>query len=260
MLPAIGTKELIAWLPTLLGLGPDDVVVVPELAYPTYDVGAPAGRRAGAARRLADAARPAVAGAGLPQLAEQSDRRRARCRPSAQGRRVGARTRRDRRIRRVLPRPRLGCRTRFGAAPVGVRRRPHRTAGHSLAVEDLVAGRLPGGFRRRRSRRGRRTAGGAQARRDDDADAGAGCDGGRPRRRRARTRTAASATRDAATRCCPRCDRRASPSTTPRPGCTSGPAGASRAATPSDGSPSSGSSSRPASSTGRAERSTSGSR
>jgi succinyldiaminopimelate transaminase len=40
VLPVIGTKELIAWLPTLLGLGPDDVVVVPELAYPTYDVGA----------------------------------------------------------------------------------------------------------------------------------------------------------------------------------------------------------------------------
>jgi succinyldiaminopimelate transaminase len=40
VLPAIGTKELIAWLPTLLGLGPDDMVVVPELAYPTYEVGA----------------------------------------------------------------------------------------------------------------------------------------------------------------------------------------------------------------------------
>jgi succinyldiaminopimelate transaminase len=40
VLPVIGTKELIAWLPTLLGLGPADVVVVPELAYPTYDVGA----------------------------------------------------------------------------------------------------------------------------------------------------------------------------------------------------------------------------
>ena len=36
----IGTKELIAWLPTLLGLSSDDTVVVPELAYPTYDVGA----------------------------------------------------------------------------------------------------------------------------------------------------------------------------------------------------------------------------
>lgn len=39
VLPAIGTKELIAWLPTLLGLGQDDIVVVPELAYPTYEVG-----------------------------------------------------------------------------------------------------------------------------------------------------------------------------------------------------------------------------
>ena len=36
----IGTKELIAWLPTLLGLAADDLVVVPELAYPTYEVGA----------------------------------------------------------------------------------------------------------------------------------------------------------------------------------------------------------------------------
>ena len=40
VLPVIGSKELIAWLPTLLGLGADDLVVVPELAYPTYDVGA----------------------------------------------------------------------------------------------------------------------------------------------------------------------------------------------------------------------------
>ncbi|MBN3455846.1 N-succinyldiaminopimelate aminotransferase [Mycolicibacterium mageritense DSM 44476 = CIP 104973] len=40
VLPAIGTKELIAWLPSLLGLGAGDTVVVPELAYPTYEVGA----------------------------------------------------------------------------------------------------------------------------------------------------------------------------------------------------------------------------
>lgn len=51
VLPVIGSKELIAWLPTLLGLGPDDVVVVPELAYPTYDVGA---RLAGARVLRAD--------------------------------------------------------------------------------------------------------------------------------------------------------------------------------------------------------------
>lgn len=51
VLPAIGTKEFIAWLPTLLGLGADDIVVAPELAYPTYEVG---GRLAGAQVLLAD--------------------------------------------------------------------------------------------------------------------------------------------------------------------------------------------------------------
>ena len=40
ILPVIGTKEFIAWLPTLIGCGPGDTVVHPELAYPTYDVGA----------------------------------------------------------------------------------------------------------------------------------------------------------------------------------------------------------------------------
>ncbi|HVB43568.1 MAG TPA: succinyldiaminopimelate transaminase [Streptosporangiaceae bacterium] len=40
VLPVIGTKELIAWLPTLLGCGPADAVSFPELAYPTYDIGA----------------------------------------------------------------------------------------------------------------------------------------------------------------------------------------------------------------------------
>ncbi|WP_028937551.1 succinyldiaminopimelate transaminase [Pseudonocardia spinosispora] len=40
VLPTIGSKEMVAWLPTLLGLRPGDVVGVPELAYPTYEVGA----------------------------------------------------------------------------------------------------------------------------------------------------------------------------------------------------------------------------
>ena len=53
-LPVIGTKELVAWLPTLLGLGPDDLVVYPEVAYPTYAVGAAlAGCRAVACDDLA---------------------------------------------------------------------------------------------------------------------------------------------------------------------------------------------------------------
>jgi succinyldiaminopimelate transaminase len=40
VLPTIGSKELVAWLPLLLGLGPADTVVIPEMAYPTYDLGA----------------------------------------------------------------------------------------------------------------------------------------------------------------------------------------------------------------------------
>jgi len=40
VLPVIGTKEFIAWLPTLLGCGHGDIVAHPELAYPTYGVGA----------------------------------------------------------------------------------------------------------------------------------------------------------------------------------------------------------------------------
>ncbi len=61
-LPAIGTKELVAWLPTLLGLGPDDLVVFPTMAYPTYEVGARiAGCRIQAADDPADVdGRPAL--------------------------------------------------------------------------------------------------------------------------------------------------------------------------------------------------------
>ena len=51
----IGTKELVAWLPTLLGLGPGDLVVFPTVAYPTYAVGAAlAGCTAVAADDLAE--------------------------------------------------------------------------------------------------------------------------------------------------------------------------------------------------------------
>ena len=52
VLPTVGSKELVAWLPTLLGLGPGDIVAFPRIAYPTYDVGA---RLAGAAPFAADA-------------------------------------------------------------------------------------------------------------------------------------------------------------------------------------------------------------
>lgn len=63
VLPTIGSKEIVGLLPSLLGLGPDDVVVVPTMAYPTYEVGA---QLAGAQVLAADdveawAGNPAVA-------------------------------------------------------------------------------------------------------------------------------------------------------------------------------------------------------
>ncbi|GAB1643023.1 succinyldiaminopimelate transaminase [Krasilnikovia sp. MM14-A1259] len=39
VLPTIGSKELVAWLPTLLGVRPGDTVVIPSVCYPTYEVG-----------------------------------------------------------------------------------------------------------------------------------------------------------------------------------------------------------------------------
>jgi succinyldiaminopimelate transaminase len=51
VLPLIGSKEFIAALPAMLGCGPGDTVVHPELAYPTYEIGA---RLAGATAAAAD--------------------------------------------------------------------------------------------------------------------------------------------------------------------------------------------------------------
>ncbi|GAA1763990.1 succinyldiaminopimelate transaminase [Luedemannella helvata] len=51
VLPTIGSKELVGWLPTLLGLGPGDTVAIPSVCYPTYEVGA---RMVGAAVARAD--------------------------------------------------------------------------------------------------------------------------------------------------------------------------------------------------------------
>lgn len=39
VLPSIGSKELVALLPSLLGLEPGTQVLLPRLAYPTYDAG-----------------------------------------------------------------------------------------------------------------------------------------------------------------------------------------------------------------------------
>ncbi|WP_454138445.1 succinyldiaminopimelate transaminase [Microbacterium paulum] len=40
VLPTVGSKELVALLPLLIGVGPGDIVVHPRAAYPTYAVGA----------------------------------------------------------------------------------------------------------------------------------------------------------------------------------------------------------------------------
>ncbi len=63
VLPVVGTKELVAWLPTQLGLEAGDVVVLPTTAYPTYEVGA---RIAGATPVATDD--PAAAAAARPRL------------------------------------------------------------------------------------------------------------------------------------------------------------------------------------------------
>lgn len=52
VLPTIGSKELVAWLPRLLGLGSSSTVMIPTVAYPTYDLGA---RIAGSRIVVADA-------------------------------------------------------------------------------------------------------------------------------------------------------------------------------------------------------------
>jgi aminotransferase len=58
ILPTVGSKELVAWLPTLLGTGPTDIVIVPKLAYPTYEVSA----RLAGARSIAAAWPPETKG------------------------------------------------------------------------------------------------------------------------------------------------------------------------------------------------------
>ena len=66
ILPTLGSKEMVALLPAFLGLGEGDVVAFPEVAYPTYDVGA---RLAGATPLPLDTeADPASWPAGISML------------------------------------------------------------------------------------------------------------------------------------------------------------------------------------------------
>ncbi|MGC5629603.1 succinyldiaminopimelate transaminase [Georgenia sp. Z1344] len=55
VLPTVGSKEAVALVPAMLGIGAGDRVLHPAVAYPTYDVGA---RLAGAEPVAVDPARP----------------------------------------------------------------------------------------------------------------------------------------------------------------------------------------------------------
>jgi succinyldiaminopimelate transaminase len=65
LVPTVGSKELVALLPTLLGLHGGGTVIIPEVAYPTYEVGAVL---AGLAVRRADTPPADAAGVVLVWL------------------------------------------------------------------------------------------------------------------------------------------------------------------------------------------------
>ena len=160
VLPTVGSKELVAWLPTLLGLGPGDLVVHPRGRLPDLRRRRAARRRDPGAGRRHRPARPRSAGRGSCG----STRRRnptgrvLRRRAPGQGRRVGPRARRRRGQRRVLRRAAAGTATRrcrasstravCGGSHDGAARR-------LLAVQAVQPRRLPAGVRRGRPGAGR---------------------------------------------------------------------------------------------------------
>ena len=186
VLPVVGSKELVAWLPTQLGLGPGDRVAYPRLAYPTYEVGA---RLCGAEPVVYDD--PCGAGPRGPKLLWLNS-------PSNPTGRVLTRT--SCAASSPGPASTASCSSRdecylelgWETDPVSVLhpdvcggslRGHHR---RPLALEALQPGRLPRRVPRRRRRRPRRAAADPQARRDDDGRARPGGHGRRPRRRRPR--------------------------------------------------------------------------
>ena len=192
VLPIVGSKELVAWLPTQLGLGPGDRVAYPRLAYPTYEVGA---RLARAEYVVYDETRPTAATrpgpeAPLAQLAVEPHRQgpvQGRADPD---RRLGPRARRPALLRRVLPGAGLGGRPGLGPAPGRERRLLRRDRRRPLALQAVEPRGLPRGVPRRRPGRPGPAPGDPQARRHDDVRAHPGGRGGGPRRRHPRPRAA----------------------------------------------------------------------
>ena len=158
VLPVIGSKELIASMPGHLGLGAGDLIVYPELAYPTYEVGAVlAGARGVATDSLTSLGPETPALLWLNSPSNPTGR----VLPPEHLKKVvdWCRERGDHPgLRRVLPRVRLGGHAGLGAAPVGERRLPRGHPRRPLALEALQPGRLPLRLRRRRPGPGRRAA------------------------------------------------------------------------------------------------------
>src|SRR5690625_1852627 len=164
ILPTVGSKELVAWLPTLLGLRQRGLAVAcPSAAYPTYEMGARRGRR-GRRGGFARGHRP-----GVDQRSEQSDRRGAQHRDPRRGRRPCPGRRNRARLGRMLWTAQLGIersRTECALGRPGV---PVRSAQRLLDVEAVESRRLPCRLRRRGCRPHRRSHPFTQARGDDRA-------------------------------------------------------------------------------------------
>ena len=97
MVPSIGSKELVALLPSLLGIN-GQTVLVPAMAYPTYDVGA---RLAGCTPVPVDDVTSAdPAGVGLVWINSPGNPTGEVCRrrPAARHRGLGPRARRADRL------------------------------------------------------------------------------------------------------------------------------------------------------------------
>ena len=191
VLPTIGSKELVAWLPTTSASAPATWSSTPS--SPTRRTrSAPCWPAPGRGRRLADRAR--ARGAGLLWLNSPSNPTGGCC-PSTHlrkvvdwGRERGAVLVSDECYLEL----RLGGRAGLGAAPRRLRRLRRRDPGRPLAVEALQPGRLPLRVRGRRPGPGRRAARGPQEPRPADARPAAGRDG---RRARPTTRTSSEQTR-----------------------------------------------------------------
>ena len=208
------------------GSGPATLVVVPELAYPTYEVGALARR---APTWCAPTALLAL-GPGAGWTWSGSTRRPTRpagccppstCARSSTGPASAARSScRDECYLELgwdaPSRSRCCTPTSAAAATTGV------LAVHSLSKRSNLAG-YRAGFVAGDPRAGRRAAAGPQAPRADRARAGAGGDGGRARRRRARRRSSGPGMRARRERLLAAFERRRlHASSTPRRGCTCG--------------------------------------